>query len=609
MMAVAGGFTAGRTDKRGTTTWKTSKGSADADLLPDLEIMRERTRDLSRNSPIASGAVAGVVNSVVGTGLMMQSQIDAETLGLDAMAVTETQKLIEREFKLWADNPNCDITRTLDFYGLTELAFRATLESGDCFALLPMTKFQGDIYSTKIQLIEGDRISQPSGQKETNVFSGGIQRDPGGAPLKYWIMTGHPGDLSATKAEWKPYDAFGAKTGRRNVLHLFKKIRPGQTRGIPYLAPVVETLKQLDRYTEAEIMAAVVAGMFSVFVKTDSGLSLADMSTGTAPAAGTMQTNLKNGAIIDLGPNESIEVANPGRPNTAFGEFIRDVSSQVAMGLELPYEVVFKRFNSSYSASRAALLEAWRFYLNRRTWLVMAFCQPIFEAVMDEAVALGRIPLNGYFQDPVIRRAYLGTNWIGDSPGQLDPTKEAEAAQKRMELCLSTHAEECAALTGGDWEAKFPKLAREAQMIKDAGLGVQVAPVTAPVPGGSSEAVPPDSGTEAPAEPDSTQPATPTPQEEGNARIAELSQAIMILATRENPAPNVSVTYPETTFNPAPINIESPVVNVHPSPVSVTLPPINLTLTVESPKGSKTKHIELVPGPDGEPSGYTVTED
>jgi len=470
MMAVAGGYLAGRVDRRQTQKWKVTNGSADADILPDLSVMRERSRDLVRNTPIAAGAVAGVVNSVVGTGLALQSNIDREALGLSEEQAAEAQKLIEREFRLWADTTDCDISRTLDFYGLQELAFRSTLESGDCFALLPMVQTMGSIYALKVQLLEGDRVSQPKGQKETNTFAGGVELDAMGAPVRYYVRTSHPGDISGSKDEWKPYDAFGKKTGRRNVLHLYRKLRPGQTRGVPYLAPVVEALKQLDRYTEAEIMAAVVSGMFSVFVKSDAGMSLTDVTTGAPPAAGQIEQSLKSGAIIDLAPGESIEVANPGRPNANFDPFIQAIMVQVAMALEIPFEVLMKQFKASYSASKAALLEAWRFFNGRRAWLATSFCQPVFEAWMDEAVARGRVIAPGYFQDPAIRRAYLGTKWIGDSPGQIDPTKEVEAARRRIELGLSTHAEECAALTGGDWETKHFQLAREVKMRREAGL-------------------------------------------------------------------------------------------------------------------------------------------
>ena len=63
------------------------------------------------------------------------------------------------------------------------------------------------------------------------------------------------------------------------ALHLKDKTRPGQTRGVPYLAPVIELIKQLGRYTDAEVMAAVVSGMFTVFVHNETG----NPEFGTAP--------------------------------------------------------------------------------------------------------------------------------------------------------------------------------------------------------------------------------------------------------------------------------------------------------------------------------------
>ncbi|MCH5894346.1 phage portal protein, partial [Salmonella enterica] len=71
--------------------------------------------------------------------------------------------------------------------------------------------------------------------------------------------------------KWERIPAYGKKTGRRNVLHVMQDWeRPGQRRGVPVLAPVIEALKQLGRYTDAELVAAVVSGLFTVFVKTEA---------------------------------------------------------------------------------------------------------------------------------------------------------------------------------------------------------------------------------------------------------------------------------------------------------------------------------------------------
>src|SRR5690606_394119 len=95
------------------------------------------SRDLVRNEPIAAGAVGGAVTSVVGTGLALQSRVDHEVLRMTEEQAEDWQKQTEREFCLWAESPACDATRTLDFYGLQALVFRAALESGDCFTLTP----------------------------------------------------------------------------------------------------------------------------------------------------------------------------------------------------------------------------------------------------------------------------------------------------------------------------------------------------------------------------------------------------------------------------------------------------------------------------------------
>ena len=60
---------------------------------------------------------------------------------------------------------------------------------------------------------------------------------------------------------WQRVEAYGAETGRRNVLHIIDRERIGQRRGVPMLAPVLEAIKQLGRYTDAEIMAAVNHGV------------------------------------------------------------------------------------------------------------------------------------------------------------------------------------------------------------------------------------------------------------------------------------------------------------------------------------------------------------
>lgn len=471
-MALAGGYKGASRSRKAMQTWGTSGGDADTDILYDLPTLRERSRDLVRNNPIATGANNIKVGNVVGTGLKLQSIIDAEYLGLDQEAASEFQKNAEREFKLWAESPDCDITRTLNFYGLQDLAFRSTLENGDTFAMLPYKERAGRAYSLAVQMIESDRVCNEKSKADSKKLAGGIERDDSGAPVRYHIMRTHPGALLRGAGEWDKVDAFGSQTGRRNILHLYRKVRIGQTRGVPDLAPVIEALKQLGDYTEAELTAAIISGLYTVFVHTEGDFGLDEIAEFRNKYGASTYGELKMGpgSVIDLGPNEKIDTANPGRPNQAFDPFVQAILRQVGAALEIPFELLIMQFNSSYSASKAAFETAWTFFRNRRKWLADNFCQPIYEAWMYEAVALGRLKAPGFMRDPAIRQAYLGSQWIGPAKMVLDLAKEANGRAIMEDRGWVTASENTTELTGGDWEQKHVQRTKEHQARVEADL-------------------------------------------------------------------------------------------------------------------------------------------
>jgi lambda family phage portal protein len=504
-LAISGAYVGARYDRRQTREWFVSRGSADADTLIDIVTLRPRSRDLVRNAPIATGAVNTVVQNAVGTGLALQPTPDINVLGWSEEQGRAWGQTVGHEFEMWADSPDCDITRTQNFYEVQRLVMRSMLESGDVFSLLPMRKLPFGTYKTCFQIIEADRIHSPNGDgvlakdpnnselKTANKVWGGVEVDANGAPAAYHILKRHPGasDFSGYGAIAGAYDrvlAFGVKTGRRNVLHIYDRLRPDQRRGVPYLAPVMELLKQLDRYTEAEIMAAVITAMFTVFVKTETGAE-----GFAAPAGSTVQTDeleLGNGKIVGLAPGEEVQFPNSMRPNAGFDPFVTSILRQIGVALELPFEILIKHFTASYSAARAAMLEAWKFYKGRRVFVASRFCQPVFEAWMDEAVAIGRIDAPGYFTDPLMRRAYLRAEWVGDAPGQIDPQKEADAAVTRIEAGMSTLKKETMELTGQNWADLHPQRAREHQMRVDAGLEPAILNATATEPVGPKPGAP-----------------------------------------------------------------------------------------------------------------------
>lgn len=487
VMAMAGGYTGASRNRRSTQDWQTYGDDANAALLPDLVMLRNRSSDLLRNNPLAVGAINTKVTSIIGTGLKVQSLIDSEFLGLTEEQASAWQKAAEREFWFWSSR-ECDLERTLNFPAMQELALRSCFEKGDVFGLLPMVSRPGSAYETKIQLIESERVSNKDWAQDTVSAAGGIVRDEYGAPKSCWITAEHPGaHYGRGNLTWKEYPFFD-NNGLPVVIHVYRKLRPGQSRGVPDLAPVIESLKQLGRYTEAELMAAVVSGMFTVFIKTESGeAELSNLpgvgSSSQDRASSADDLSLGNGAIVGLAEGESIESANPGRPNAAFDPFVLAIIRQVGVALELPYELMIKHFTASYSASRAALLEAWRSFKARRQWFAAQFCQPCYEAVIAEAIMKGRLSAPGFMTDPRVRAAYLGSEWVGDPMGQLNPVAETKAAEDRIRIGISSHEREAMEQTGSDYQDLHKANKRVfSERIAD-GLpvpGIDRAPVAAP---------------------------------------------------------------------------------------------------------------------------------
>ena len=482
-MALASGgyFHGSRRGRAALSNWNPGVADADGDISPDLVDLRAYSRDLSRTSALAGGAINTVVTNVVGTGLAVQPTPDADFLGLTEAEAKEWTAAVAREWKLWAEGTDCDITRTQNFYALQGLAFRSALESGDVFAI-PTMAGAGRPYKLALQLVEADRICNPGNNADKPSLVAGVELDGAGAPVAYHISDVHPGARQRTAGKWTRVDAFGAQSGRRNVLHLFDRRRPGQSRGVPYLASVIEPLKQLTRYSEAEISAAVVSAAFAVFVKMDheafSGLFDESSATEYLNAAtnarwdGTVgQAGLSGpGKAVNLLPGESIEAPQLGRPNSEFDPFVTSILRQVGVGLELPFEVLVKHFTASYSAARAALLDAWRFFRGRRDWLQTVLCQPVYELWLEEAVAQGRISAPGFFADPQYRRAWCAAVWTGDGPGSIDPMKEVAAAKERIAQGISTIAAESILHDGVDWETKHRQRVRENDARRAAGL-------------------------------------------------------------------------------------------------------------------------------------------
>lgn len=484
-------------------------GSPNEDIDWNNSTLRQRGRMLYMSAPLATSAINTNRTKVIGVGLTLKASVDRDLLGLSQEEAKEWERRTEAEFRLWASRKqHCDAIGMNNFDSLQQLALSAWLMSGDVFPLFKRySQTPTCPYSLRIHLVEADRVSTPTKYRSAvgsagltdgvnpntgNKIYDGVEVNASGMVVAYHIRNTYPWQITSEPVEWTRVEAYGQRLGLPNILHVMSSERPDQYRGVTYLAPVIEQLLQMRRYTESELMAALVQSFFTAWIVTKTDPSEIPFNeVGGGSIAGVPSENpedgagMENGGISDdpneheLGPGtvihledgEDVRFGSPNIPSTGFDAFVKTFCKLIGAGLGLPYDVLIKEYNSSYSSARAALLDAWEDFRMRRKWFVDSFCQPAYEVWLAEAVARGRIKAPGFFGDPLLRAAWCGAKWIGPVQGSLDPLKEAKASVLQIQHALKTHEQVTRETGGGDWYENAESLAAENKMLDAAGGG------------------------------------------------------------------------------------------------------------------------------------------
>ena len=476
-------------DAGASTTKRSFKGftASSAGAIEDIDSnnynLRQRARMLYMASPIATSAVKTNRTNTIGVGLQLNPKVDQAILGITPQKAEEWQRNTRAEFALWADDKNaCDAIGMNDFYSLQQLAFTSWLVSGDCFILRKDYGVTPRLpYGLRLHVIEADRISTPTPGMRTNMMwtegtnpktgnriHDGVEVDSQGKAVAYHICNHYPYSLVNIDepTEWIRVETYGERTGLPNIMHIMSSERPDQYRGVSYLAQIIEPLLQIRRYTESEVMAALIESFYTVFIKTELDASEnpyneAIPADGDEASYDPNEYEMGPGQINVMNPGESIDHADPKRPNSGFDAFVEAICKQIGAALEIPKELLLKEFTASYSASRAAMLEAWKAFRMYRKWFTSDFCEPVYELWLSEAVARGRIQAPGFFSDPKIKKAWLKAEWVGPSQGQLDPVKEITAEIMAVQAGFTTNEDAAIRLNGSSWTSNMDQLERE----------------------------------------------------------------------------------------------------------------------------------------------------
>ena len=477
-----------------------TSSSPNEDINWNNYTLRQRGRMLSMSSPVAASAIKSNRTKVVGTGLTLKSAIDTDVIGMTPEAAKEWQRNTEREFAIWAGKrENCDAIGMNNFYGLQRLCLQSWLTNGDVFGLIRyVDPTPLNPYTLRVHMIEADRVSTPNdalpatGGRATdgknkdngNSIYDGVEVDKHGMVVAYHVCNKYPNQMyrGDEKRTWQRVKAYGKRTGLPNILHILDTERCDQYRGVTLLAPVLESLLNISRYTQSELMAALIQSFFTAWVEIESDTTqipfnetgYGDTDDPNNPPDNKVSEHpneyeMGPGTVQVLKKGEKIVFGNPNIPSAGFETFFRTICKEIGAALEIPYDTLLKEFNASYSASRAALMEAWEAFKGRRKMLIDMFCQPIYEAWLSEAVAIGRINAPGFFLDPGIRAAWCRAQWLGPVQGQLDPTKEVKADILAVSQAFKTREQVTREYSGEDWNDNVERLKMENTALSDAG--------------------------------------------------------------------------------------------------------------------------------------------
>ena len=468
VIRIGASYFQGARKNRLTYNWATGQESADTAIYSDLQILRDRSRDLNRNNSIASGITTTVCVNVIETGITPQSRIDTKNGFIDPDKAKAFQSQAEAIWQKWG--PWADASRRLTIDEIQALAVRQILESGEFLATRRALKPErGRPYMLCLDIIEPDRLGGIGAAALDANTRYGITSNEHGEPTVYHILKTHPGDILFPGARAGEVVKVAAtdRDGRPNVFHIFPVLRPGQTRGIPFFAPVIEMFKHMADYLEATIVQARIAACFAAFIKTENAYASAFGNTESTDSNAKRLEAFEPGMVEYLRPGESVELAKPEAPATTFAMFTEQLLRMIGASLGLPYELVLKDFSkTNYSSARAAMLQAYRVFKIMQQMIINHLLQPLWELLLEEAWLRGELIAPSFNK---YRWNYARCVWIPPGWQWVDPMKEAQANKLSVQMGFKTRGDVCAE-QGEDWEEKAEQAAREKEKYEELGL-------------------------------------------------------------------------------------------------------------------------------------------
>lgn len=375
-----------------------------------LPILQARSHNAIRNNAYASSAKEKYVSNLVGTGIKPQ------------WGDPSTQALWDR----WVEE--CDADGVDNFYGLQALALGSQFEAGEALGRIRYRRAtDGLSVPMQLQVIEAEHLDPAFSRAfGSRLIRMGIEFDGIGQRTAYHLWRYHPHEqLTAAYNERVPVPA-------DNVIHMYRRTRPGQLRGVPELTSVIVRLYEIDEMQDATLARQKLAQLFGAFVKRktdhdpeDDGPFFGTHVTMPGEADEGL-TEFTPGGIHYLEDDEEVTFSTPPDIQSQYTEWLRTELLAVATGAGITYEQLTGDLKGvNYSSIRAGLLEFRRRAEALQAHLIVhQWCRRIAAKWLDVAVTSGRLQIANYWQR---RSQLLAIDWIAPKWSWVDPLKEVTA--------------------------------------------------------------------------------------------------------------------------------------------------------------------------------------
>lgn len=427
-------YEAGRTDRR-TAGMRAPDTGANAQIGPFIRRLRSRARALVRDNPYANRIVRIQAAHQVGYGITPRSNTREKAIDAQVMALWEE----------WA--ARCDVNGQLDFYGQQALAARARAEAGE--VLLRLRRIGAGAARARrlrvpllLEVVEADFLDDSQTELLVNRTRKihGVEFDADGQRVAYHMLANHPGENLAFNTLHETQ-----RVPARDILHIYRIDRPGQVRGVSDFAPVLLRIAALDGYEDAALEKARIEACLTAFVTANADPSRGPLASsvqeGGDPNAPRV-VRFGSGMINFLRPGESVETVAPTGAGQ-FEPFALHSLMAIAAGAGVTYDQATGDLRqANYSSLRAGKIEFKR-AIEQDQWhmWVPRFCQPVWDAFIDQAVISGALPdrPGGY---PV--------RWSPPPMEMVDPSREIPAIVTAMRSGLLP-PQQAIGERGDDW--------------------------------------------------------------------------------------------------------------------------------------------------------------